>query len=65
MFIEIRKGNQLLKKIELKDVTEDNDLFYLEAALVNTVLERNKTKGEKKQLWPRGRRESQVRELRD
>ena len=65
MFIEIRKGNQLLKKIELKDVTEDNDLFYLEAALVNTVLERNKTMGEKKQLWPRRRQESQVRELRD
>ena len=65
MFIEIRKGNQLLKKIELKDVTEDNDLFYLEAALVNTVLERNKTKGEKKQLWLRRRQESQVRELRD
>ena len=65
MFIEIRKGNQLLKKIELKDVTEDNDLLYLEAALVNTVLERNKTKGEKKQLWPRRRQESQVRELRD
>ena len=43
--------NELLKKIESKDVTEDNDLFYLGAALVTKVFEKNKTKGEKKQPW--------------
>ena len=33
------------------DVTEDNDLFYVGATLVTKVFEKNKTKGEKKQLW--------------
>ena len=28
-FTEVRKLNELLKKIDLKDMTEDNDLFYL------------------------------------
>ena len=43
--------NELLKKLKPKDVTEDNDLFYLGAALVTKVFEKNKRKGEKKQLW--------------
>ena len=43
--------NEFLKKIESKDVTEDNDLFYLGAALVAKVFEKTKTKGEKKQPW--------------
>ena len=42
--------NELLKKIESKDVTKDNDLFYLEAALVTKVFEKNE-KVEKKQPW--------------
>ena len=46
-----RKVDELLKNIELKDVTEDNDLFYLGAALVAKVFEKNKTKGGKKQPW--------------
>ena len=49
LLTEIRKVNDLLNKIESKDVTEDNDLFYLGAALVNKVFEKNKTNGEKKQ----------------
>ena len=32
LFTEVRKVNKLLKKIESKDVTKDNDLFYLGAA---------------------------------
>ena len=32
-------------------MTEDNDLFYLGAALVAKVFEKNKTKGGKKQPW--------------
>ena len=28
LFTEVKKVNKLLKKIELKDMTEDNDLFY-------------------------------------
>ena len=55
--------NELLKKIESKDVTEDNDLFYLGAALVTKVFEKTKTKGEKKQPWWKRRLESQVKEL--
>ena len=46
-FSEVRKVNQLLKKIESKDVTEDNNLVYLGAALVTKALEKNETKGEK------------------
>ena len=46
-FSEVRKVNQLLKKIESKDVTEDNNSVYLGAALVIKALEKNKTKGEK------------------
>ena len=36
--------NELLKKAESKDVTEDNDLFYLKATLVAKVFEKTKTK---------------------
>ena len=54
MFTEVRKVNELLKKIESEDMTEDNDLFYLGAALVTKVFESNRTKGEKKQpSWKR------------
>ena len=59
----VRKVNELLKKIESKDVTKDNDLFYLGAALVTIVFEKNKTKGEKKQPWWKRRPGSQVKEL--
>ena len=59
----MRKLNELLKKIDLKDVTADYDLFYLGAALVTKVFEKNKTKGEKKQPWWKRRLESQVKEL--
>ena len=34
LFTEVRKVNELLKKIKSKDVNEDNELFYLGAALV-------------------------------
>ena len=40
LFTEVRKVNELLKKIESKDVTEDNDLFYLGAGLVTKVFEK-------------------------
>ena len=44
--------NELLTKIESKDLTWNNDLFYLGAALVTRVFENTKTKGKKKQpLW--------------
>ena len=46
LFTEVRTVNYLLKKIESKDVTENNDLFYLGAALVAKVFKKN----EKKQL---------------
>ena len=59
LFTEVRKLNELLKKIELKDVTEDNDLFYLGAALVTKYLKRLK----QKQPWWKRRLESQVKEL--
>ena len=36
--------NELLKKIELKDGAENNDLFYLGAALVTKEFEKNKTR---------------------
>ena len=55
--------NELLKNIESKDVTEDNGLFYLGAALVTKVFEKTKTKGEKKQPWWKRRLQSQVKEL--
>ena len=41
LFTEVRKVNELLKKTESKEVTEDNDLFYLGAALVTNVCEKN------------------------
>ena len=41
--------NELLKKIESKELTEDIDLFYLGSALMTKVL-KAKTKGEKKVL---------------
>ena len=55
--------NDLLKKIESKDLTAGNDLFYLGAALVTKVFKKNKIKGEKKQSWWKRRLESQVKEL--
>ena len=55
--------NELLKNIESNDVTEDNDLFYLGAALVTKVFEKNKTKDEKKQSWWKRKLESQFKEL--
>ena len=54
---------ELLKKIESKDLRENNNLFYLGAALVTKVFEKDKTKGEKKQPWWKRRLESQVKEL--
>ena len=59
LFTEVRKVNELLKKIESKDVTEDNDYFYLQAVLVTKVFEKNKAKGEKKQSWWKRTTESQ------
>ena len=55
--------NELIKKIESKDVTEDNDLFHLGAVLVTKVFEKNTAKGEKKQPWWKIRLESQVKVL--
>ena len=48
--------NKLLQKIKSKDVTEDNDLLYLGAALVTKVFAKKKTKGgrnslDKKEDW--------------
>ena len=48
--------NKLLQKIKSKDVTEDNDLLYLGAALVTKVFAKEKTKGgrnslDKKEDW--------------
>ena len=63
MFTEVRKVNELLKNIESNDVTEDNDLFYLGAALVTKVFEKNKTKDEKKQSWWKRKLEIQFKEL--
>ena len=51
LITEVRKVNELLKKIESKDVTDDKDLFYLGTELVTKVFEKNKTKAEKKQPW--------------
>ena len=62
LFTEVRKVSELLNKTESKDVTEDNDLFYLGVALANKVFEKTKTKGDKKQPWKR-RLVSQVQEL--
>ena len=58
LFTQVKKVNELLKKIKSKDVTEDNDLFYLGATLVTKVLEKNKTKGGKKKPWWKRRLES-------
>ena len=55
--------NELLKNNESKDVTEDNDLFYLGAALVTKAFEKNKTKDEKKQSWWKRKLERQFKEL--
>ena len=63
LLIEVRKVNELLKKIEWKDMTEDNNLFYLGAAMMTKVFEKNKTEGEKKQPWKKRRMDSQVKEL--
>ena len=63
LLTEVRNVNELLKKIESKDLTADNDLFYIEAALVTEVFKKKKIKGEKKQSWWKRRLESQVKEL--
>ena len=63
LLTEVRKVNELLKKIESKNVTEDNDLFYLGVALVTNVFETTKTKGEKKTALVEKRLESQVKGL--
>ena len=55
--------NEFLKKIESKDITENNDLFYLGAALVTKVFENAKLKGEKEQPWWKLTLERQVMEL--
>ena len=47
LIAEVRKVDELLKKIESKEVTDDKD--YLGTELVTKVFEKNKTKGEKKQ----------------
>ena len=49
--------------MELKDVTEDNEFFFLGAVLVTKVFEKNKAKRWKKQPWWKRRLESQVKEL--
>ena len=63
LFTEVREVNELLKKIESKDMTEDNDLFYLGAALVTNLFEKTKTKDEKKQPWWKRGLETQDKEL--
>ena len=63
LFTEVRKMNEVLKKIDSKEVTEDNYLFYQGAALVTKLFEKTKVKGEKKQPWWKGRLESQFKEL--
>ena len=63
LLTEVRNVNELLKKIESKDLKADNDLFYIEAALVTKVFKKKKIKGEKKQSWWKRRLESQVKEL--
>ena len=63
LFTGFRKVNELSKNTESKDMTEDNDLFYLGAALVTKVFQKNKTKDEKKQPWWKRRLESQIKEL--
>ena len=37
LLIEVKKVSELLKKIKSKNVIEDNDLFYLDAAWVTKV----------------------------
>ena len=44
LFTEVRKVNEILKKIESKEVAEDNDLFYVGAVLVTKLFEKNKQK---------------------
>ena len=63
LFTGVRKVNYLLKKIELNDMTEDNDLFYLGDTFVTKVFKKYKTKGEKKPSRWKRRLESQVKEL--
>ena len=60
---EIGKANELLKKIKLKDITEDHDLLYQGATLVTEIFEKNKTQVKKKQRWWKRRLESQVTNL--
>ena len=40
LFAEVRKVNEILKKIKSKDMTEGNKLLYLGAALVTKVFEK-------------------------
>ena len=63
LFTEVRKLNELLKKIELKDKTVQNSLFYQGTPLVTKVFKKNKTKDEKKQSWWKERLEIQVKGL--
>ena len=42
LFSEVRKVNNILKKIESKDVTEGNDLLYVGTTLVTKVFEKIK-----------------------
>ena len=62
LFTEVKKVNELLKKIELKDMTEDNILFY-QGAHWFQIFEKTKLKGKKKQPWWNRRLETQVKEL--
>ena len=44
LFTEVWKVNVLLRKIEFKDVADDNDLYYVRAALVTKLFENKKLK---------------------
>ena len=41
-FAEMRKMNEILKNIKSSDLTEDNSLFYLGAALVTKAIKKIK-----------------------
>ena len=45
LFAEVRKLNELLKKIELNDKTVYNSLLYQGTPLATKVFKKNKTKG--------------------
>ena len=58
LFTKVRKVNELKKKIESKDVTEDNDLCYLGAASVTKVLKKIKQKVKETALMEKKTRNS-------